>query len=177
MGQSSMYIEAVSTARAAAVQIFRVIERIPTIDSSSSKGEKPKSCHGSISFNNVVFNYPARKDVKVLDHFNLDVSSGTTVALVGSSGCGKSTCVQLIQRMYDPYQGEVMMDGQDIKKLNVGWLRDNIGIVGQEPVLFDCSIKENIKYAKKSATDKEIEEACKEEHSILVQRFRSSEAK
>ena len=87
---------------------------------------------------------------------------GKTVALVGSSGCGKSTCIQLLQRFYDPDSGSVLIDGNDMKELNVGWLRDNIGIVGQEPVLFDCSIRENIKYAKKSATEEEIIKACKE---------------
>ena len=88
------------------------------------------------------------------------------MALVGSSGCGKSTCVQLIQRLYDPDTGHVMLDGENLKNLNVGWLRDNIGIVGQEPVLFDCSIKDNIKYAKQDATEKEIEEACREANAF-----------
>jgi len=63
----------------------------------------------------------------------LDVAPGTTVALVGPSGCGKSTCIQLVQRLYDPDAGTVALDGNDLKSLNVGWLRDNIGIVGQEP--------------------------------------------
>ena len=98
----------------------------------------------------------------VLDGFDLDIAAGSTVALVGSSGCGKSTCVQLVQRMYDPDQGQVMLDGQDVKDINVGWLRDNIGVVGQEPVLFDCSILENIKLAKQDATVKEIEDVCRQ---------------
>ena len=97
-----------------------------------------------------------------MDGFDLDIAAGSTVALVGSSGCGKSTCVQLVQRMYDPDQGQVMLDGQDVKDINVGWLRDNIGVVGQEPVLFDCSILENIKLAKQDATVKEIEDVCRQ---------------
>ena len=97
-----------------------------------------------------------------MDGFDLDIAAGSTVALVGSSGCGKSTCVQLVQRMYDPDQGQVMLDGQDVKEINVGWLRDNIGVVGQEPVLFDCSILENIKLAKQDATVKEIEDVCRQ---------------
>ena len=121
---------------------------------------------GQISFKSVFFNYPARKDVKILSGLNLDIASGKTVALVGPSGCGKSTCIQLLQRFYDPHEGQVLVDGIDIKKLNVGWLRNNIGIVGQEPVLFDCSIKDNIKYGKQDASDDEIANACKEAHAF-----------
>ena len=162
IGQSSMYIEAVSTARAAAVQIFNVIDRVPDIDSSSSQGVKPSTCQGNIQLRDVVFSYPSRKDVQVLNRISLDIQAGSSVALVGSSGCGKSTIVQMIQRMYDPDGGNISLDGNDLKQLNVGWLRDNIGIVGQEPVLFDCSIKENIQLAKEDASDKEIEAACRE---------------
>ena len=157
-----MYIEAVSTARAAAVQIFRVIDREPLIDSSSSSGVRPGTCQGNIQLSNVVFSYPSRQDVRILNNISLSIESGSSVALVGSSGCGKSTIVQLIQRLYDPDQGSVSVDGVDLKQLNVGWLRDNIGVVGQEPVLFDSSIKHNIQLAKQSATEQEIESACRE---------------
>ena len=92
------------------------------------------------------FSYPARDKVQILNGLNLEISSGTTVALVGPSGCGKSTCIQLIQRFYDANGGQVLIDGKDIRDINLGWLRDNIGIVGQEPVLFDCTIKENIRF-------------------------------
>ena len=122
---------------------------------------------GQISFKSVFFNYPARKDVKILSGLNLDIASGKTVALVGPSGCGKSTCIQLLQRFYDPHEGQVLVDGIDIKKLNVGWLRNNIGIVGQEPVLFDCSIKDNIKYGKQDASDDEIANRLRLENWIL----------
>jgi len=166
MGQSATYAEALNLARAAAVQIFKVISRKPTIDSSSDEGEKPGSFEGHIKFQDVAFNYPSRKDVTILEDFNLEITKGTTVALVGSSGCGKSTCIQLVQRLYDPDSGAVMLDGKDLKDLNVGWLRDNIGIVGQEPVLFDCSIKENICYAKADASDEEIIRACKEANAF-----------
>ena len=140
--------------------------RVPLIDSMSEAGTTPEMCEGNISFKKIVFHYPSRKDVKILDDFSLDIERGSTVALVGSSGCGKSTCVQLLQRLYDPDTGDIWLDGQNLRDLNVGWLRDNIGIVGQEPVLFDCSIKENIKYAKQDATEKEIEEACREANAF-----------
>ncbi|CAF4354164.1 unnamed protein product, partial [Rotaria sordida] len=92
---------------------------------------------------NVTFTYPARQETSVLNNLSLKISSGKTVALVGASGCGKSTIIQLIQRFYDPDQGRVLLDGKDIKTLNVAWLRSHIGIVSQEPVLFTGSIEDN----------------------------------
>ena len=156
IGQSGTYIEAINTARASAVQIYRVIARKSLIDSSSTEGIKPAKFEGNIRFVNVCFNYPSRKAVTVLKNFSLEIPRGKTVALVGSSGCGKSTCIQLLQRFYDPDSGSVLIDGNNLQDLNVGWLRDNLGIVGQEPVLFDCSIRENICYAKKDATVEEF---------------------
>ena len=100
---------------------------------------------GHIAFMDVQFNYPARPDVKILQGLTLNIQSGKTVALVGPSGCGKSTCIQLIQRLYDPDNGSVCVDGRDVRDYNVGWLREHIGVVGQEPVLFDCTIEENIR--------------------------------
>ena len=85
---------------------------------------------------------------------------GETVALVGPSGCGKSTCVQLIQRFYDPEAGKIEIGGHDVKNLNVSWLRERIGVVGQEPVLFGCTIAENIKQGRKGVTQEEMEKAC-----------------
>jgi len=162
IGQSGTYIEAITTARASAVQIYKVIARKSLIDSSSKEGIKPAKFEGKIQFVSVHFNYPSRKDVTVLKNLSLEIPKGKTVALVGSSGCGKSTCVQLLQRFYDPDSGSVLIDGNNLRDLNVGWLRDNVGVVGQEPVLFDCTIRENILYAKSDASQEEIVQACKE---------------
>merc|ERR1712013_157167 len=166
IGQSAPYAEALATARSAAGKIYRIIDRVPHIDSSSNQGLKPKSLHGNIKFSNIFFNYPSRKDVKILQGFSLEIPQGKTVALVGSSGCGKSTCIQLAQRFYDPESGAVEIDGTNIKELNIGWLRDQIGVVGQEPVLFDFSIKENIRMGNLDATDDEIKQACKEANAL-----------
>ena len=87
-------------------------------------------------------------------------NKGQTVALVGASGCGKSTVVQLIQRFYDPLGGSVEIDGIDIRKLNVHWLRNRIGVVSQEPVLFAKTIAENIRYGRDGITQQEIEKAA-----------------
>ncbi|NWS98360.1 MDR1 protein, partial [Mionectes macconnelli] len=117
---------------------------------------------GNLEFKNVYFNYPSRPDVEILKGLNLRISSGQTVALVGSSGCGKSTTVQLIQRFYDPKEGTITIDGQDIKTLNVRYLREIIGVVNQEPVLFATTIAENIRYGREDVTMEEIEKATKE---------------
>ncbi|CAI9593218.1 unnamed protein product [Staurois parvus] len=100
--------------------------------------------------------------VQVLNGLNLTVKSGQTVALVGQSGCGKSTMVQLLQRLYDPQDGEILVDGHDIRSLNIKRYRELIGVVSQEPVLFGTTIKNNIKYGRLDVTDEEIERAAKE---------------
>ena len=101
---------------------------------------------GEITFEDVEFHYPTRPDVKVLKGLNITVKPGETLALVGQSGCGKSTCIQLLERFYDGSAGNVMIDGERISELNVKWLRQQIGLVQQEPILFDKTIKENILY-------------------------------
>lgn len=89
---------------------------------------------------------------------------------MGHSGCGKSTCIQLLQRLYDPSEGEILLDGIEIKSLNVNWLREKIGVVGQEPVLFGTSIYENIRYGRENAGKKDIEEAARvaNAHDFIV---------
>lgn len=110
MGLTSPHFEAFAIARGSAAAVFNVIDRVPTIDSLSKEGRRLDSVSGEIEFRNVVFRYPARKDVQVLDGLNLKINRGETVALVGESGCGKSTCLQLVQRLYDPLDGQVSSD-------------------------------------------------------------------
>ncbi|KAJ7322287.1 hypothetical protein JRQ81_018574 [Phrynocephalus forsythii] len=162
IGQVTPNLEAFAAARGAAFAIFNVIDNEPHIDSYSESGYKPDKVKGNLDFRNVYFNYPSRPDVQVLKGLNLKVSSGQTVALVGSSGCGKSTTVQLIQRFYDPVEGMVTIDGQDIKTLNIRYLREIIGVVNQEPVLFATTIAENIRYGRGDVTVEEMEKAVKE---------------
>ena len=116
---------------------------------------------GHVEFKSVEFKYPSRVDVPVLRGVNFEIKPGQTVALVGSSGCGKSTCIQLLQRFYDPLNGSITIDNKDIRKLNVNWLRNNLGVVNQEPILFGASIMENIKFGYEEAVDKDIIEAAK----------------
>uniref|UniRef100_A0A670ZUK0 ATP binding cassette subfamily B member 4 n=1 Tax=Pseudonaja textilis TaxID=8673 RepID=A0A670ZUK0_PSETE len=162
IGQVSPNLEAFATGRGAAYVIFKIIDNEPQIDIYSESGYKPDKITGNLSFQNVYFNYPARPDVKVLKGLNLQINNGQTIALVGSSGCGKSTTVQLIQRFYDPLEGMITIDGQNIKTLNLRYLREIIGVVNQEPVLFATTIAENIRYGRENVTMEEMEKAAKE---------------
>lgn len=160
-GQSAPYFQIFAQAKGAAGRIFTVIDNKPIINASKGHGTRPKNISGNISFRDVHFEYPSRPDVKVLQGLNLDIKAGETVALVGSSGCGKSTCIQMVQRFYDPRIGTVTLDDLDLKSLDLKWLRNNIGVVGQEPVLFGTTILENIKYGNQFASMDDIVEAAK----------------
>uniref|UniRef100_A0A3Q2ZN91 ATP-binding cassette sub-family B member 5 n=1 Tax=Kryptolebias marmoratus TaxID=37003 RepID=A0A3Q2ZN91_KRYMA len=162
MGQTSPNIQTFASARGAAYKVYNIIDHNPNIDSYSETGFKPDFIKGNIEFQNIHFNYPSRPDVKILDDMSLSVTSGQTMALVGSSGCGKSTTIQLLQRFYDPQEGSVTIDGHDIRTLNVRYLREMIGVVSQEPILFATTITENIRYGRPDVTDAEIEQATKE---------------
>ncbi|CAF3649714.1 unnamed protein product, partial [Adineta steineri] len=121
--------------------VFDMIERKSKINVSDDEGKKLETIQGNIEFKDVTFSYPTRQGSYILQNFSMKIPSGKTIALVGASGCGKSTIVQLIQRFYDPDNGQILIDGHDIKTLNVTWLRSHIGIVSQEPILFDGSIE------------------------------------
>ncbi|XP_035688026.1 ATP-dependent translocase ABCB1-like isoform X7 [Branchiostoma floridae] len=162
LGQAAPNIESFAKAKGAAAFVYSVIDNEPVIDSLSEEGHRPDSLKGNIEFKDVNFTYPARPDVPVLQGLSLKADVGQTVALVGSSGCGKSTTVQLIQRFYDPQEGVVELDGQDIRSLNIQWLRQHIGVVSQEPILFATTIAENIRYGREDVTQAEIEKAAQE---------------
>ncbi|XP_068702225.1 ATP-dependent translocase ABCB1-like [Montipora foliosa] len=163
LGQAGPNFNDVATARGAAYKVFQIIDRVPPIDSNSAEGVvlDDSSFQGNVAFNNIEFVYPSRPDIQILKGLNLTVQSGHTVALVGESGCGKSTVVKLLQRFYDPSSGQVTVDGHDIRSLNLKWLRQHIGVVSQEPVLFDTTIAENIRYGKDGVTQEQIENATK----------------
>ncbi|PIN09562.1 Multidrug/pheromone exporter, ABC superfamily [Handroanthus impetiginosus] len=144
----------------AAGRVFEVIDRIPEIDPYSPEGRKPSSIHGKIEFRGVCFAYPSRPTIPILQSLNLVIPSAKTLALVGTSGGGKSTIFALIERFYDPNQGFITLDGYDLRTLQVKWLRNQIGMVGQEPVLFATTILENVMLGKENATKKEAIKAC-----------------
>lgn len=109
--------------------------------------------------------------LQILNGLTLSVRSGQTVALVGGSGCGKSTVIQLLQRFYDPLGGTVLVDGNDVKNLNIRWLRQHVGVVSQEPVLFAMSIAENIRYGRDNISQADIERAAEEAniHNFILE--------
>ncbi|XP_055846900.1 multidrug resistance protein homolog 65-like [Episyrphus balteatus] len=156
------FLESFATAKGSAAKIFRIIDSKSDIDPMSAGGKVLNNgLRGEIEFQDVFFRYPSRDDISVLRGLNFKVKQGQTVAIVGSSGCGKSTCIQLLQRFYDPAFGQVLLDELDAKKYNINWLRSNIACVGQEPILFQGTVGENIKHGKSSASQKEIEAAAK----------------
>jgi ABC-type multidrug transport system fused ATPase/permease subunit len=145
----------------AAYETFRVIDRKSQIDPVTPTGEHCDLGDGSITFDNITFLYPHRPELLVLDSLNINIPSGSAVALVGPSGCGKSTVIQLLQRFYDPTSGDVKVGGVSLSKFDVSWWRRQVGFVGQEPVLFDISLEDNVKYGKPEATREEIEAVAK----------------
>jgi len=143
----------------AANRIFKSLEdgQKSSIDGLSKMGEIPNErARGRIELKSVNFRYPTRQDVEVCKSFSLVIEPGQMVALVGPSGSGKSTLINLLLRFYDPLSGEVLLDGRNIKDLNVRWLRSQIGYVGQEPVLFAGSIAENVAKGRANMIESEL---------------------
>ncbi|VAH78731.1 unnamed protein product [Triticum turgidum subsp. durum] len=143
--------------RESATSILAFIDRKPKIDSTSDEGIKLEKVDGTIEFNHVRFKYPSRPDVQIFSDFTLRIASGKTTALVGESGSGKSTVIALLERFYDPDSGTISLDGTELRKLTLSWLRDQMGLVSQEPILFNDTIRANIAYGKRGeATEEEI---------------------
>ncbi|XP_071394236.1 bile salt export pump isoform X2 [Centroberyx affinis] len=163
LGRASTFTPDYAKAKTAAAQFFKLLDRIPKISISHTDGKKWDDFRGEVEFLNCNFTYPTRPDVQVLNGLVVSVKPGQTLAFVGSSGCGKSTSVQLLERFYDPDEGKVLIDGRPSYTVSVPFLRAQIGIVSQEPVLFDCSIAENIQYGDnaRSVSMEEIVEAAK----------------
>ncbi len=132
-------------------------------DSFSPKIENWPAIHGDITFKDVSFSYIPEE--QVISHFNLHVPAGKSVALVGETGAGKSTIINLICRFYEPTSGEILIDGVDYRKRSQLWLQRNLGYVLQSPHLFSGTIRDNIRYARKDATDEEVRRAAQMVHA------------
>ncbi|KAG7205622.1 hypothetical protein KM043_007585 [Ampulex compressa] len=153
------YIRGVS----AGARVFEYLDMPPSPMMVGGEVIADKSLAGNVTFENVKFSYPTRPDHVILRNFNLHIPAGKTVAIVGTSGNGKSTVAALLERFYDVQEGSISIDGYDIKSLNSSYLRGNVlGYIDQEPILFATSIMENIRYGKQDATNEEVIEAAKE---------------
>ncbi|MDI3286411.1 ABC transporter transmembrane domain-containing protein [Polyangium sp. 15x6] len=157
-GMSELWAD-LMRASGAAERVFELIDRPPTIP--LAEGARPGSVEGRIELSRVSFAYPSRKDVPVLRDLDLAIASGEVVALVGPSGSGKSTIAALLLRLYDPTEGRIALDGKDLRELSPEWLRRNVGVVSQEPMLFSCSVADNIRYGRTTATEAEVEAAAR----------------
>ena len=138
--------QAFTNAVAAAAKIFATIDRESPLDPTSTEGIILDHVEGHIEFKNVKHIYPSRPEVTIMENVSLAMPAGKTTALVGPSGSGKSTVVGLVERFYLPVGGQVFLDGHDIQTLNLRWLRQQISLVSQEPVLFGTSIFKNISH-------------------------------
>ncbi|CAF0917995.1 unnamed protein product [Adineta ricciae] len=144
----------------AAYTFFDLFDRIPNIDNASRQGQEQSNFCGKIDFDKVKFAYPTRPTTIVLNKFQWNIKPGQRVALVGASGCGKSTIIQLLQRFYDVTEGQLFINGVDIQELNIQWLRSQLGLVSQEPSLFDLTIAENIAYGLENVPEEAIVNAA-----------------
>lgn len=146
LGHVGPHGQAFTTGVAAAAKIYNTIDRVSPLDPTSAAGEKPEQVIGTVELRNIKHIYPSRPEVVVMESVSLLVPAGKTTALVGASGCGKSTIIGLVERFYDPVGGQVLLDGRDISQLNLRWLRQQISLVSQEPTLFGTTIFENIRH-------------------------------
>jgi ABC transporter fused permease/ATP-binding protein len=146
-------------ASGAAGRVFELLDRAPEMPRAG--GRRLEEVEGRVELDEVSFVYPARPDVTVLAEVNLTIAPGEAVALVGPSGAGKSTVAALLGRLYDPIAGAVRLDGVDLRELDPGWLRRQVGVVSQEPILFSGTIADNIRYGREDASDDEVEAAAR----------------
>ncbi|CAK8993743.1 ATP-dependent translocase ABCB1 (ATP-binding cassette sub-family B member 1B) (Multidrug resistance protein 1B) (P-glycoprotein 1) (Phospholipid transporter ABCB1) (CD antigen CD243) [Durusdinium trenchii] len=157
----AMYLPDSASGAVAAREVFRLIDQSSKIDAVQPEGVVCSLGDGSISLKEVVFYYPHRPETKVLQRISLTIRRGQKVALVGYSGSGKSTVIQLLLRFYDPQEGLILVGGRDLKQLNVRWWRQQLGLVSQQPILFDMTLEENVKYGYEEATHEEVVEAAR----------------
>ena len=149
----------VQRAAGAAERVFDLLHRKPAFEPTG--GKTLEHVNGEVRFEHVAFAYPSRADVQVLKDFSLTLKPGEVVAIVGPSGAGKSTIASLLYRLYDPASGRLLLDGTPYPELDAEWLRRQVGVVAQEPLLFSTSIADNIRYGRPEATQEEVEAAAK----------------
>ena len=160
VGAAAANIPSIETAKNKAQPIFNFIDEESTLDARKIQDNKISTLgEGHIQFKNTLFTYPSKKK-PVLDNLNLDIPASAKIALIGHSGCGKSTITNLLLRFYNIQGGNILIDDHDIDEYNVHHLRKQFGYVMQEPILFNRSIKDNIKYGDAEASDEKVYKAA-----------------
>lgn len=155
----SMILVMSTIATAAMERIYEILNEVPELSSPENAIKEVKD--GSIEFKNVSFSYVNDKNKEVLKNINIKINSGETIGIIGGTGDGKSSLVNLIPRLYDVTEGELLVGGKNVKKYDIEVLRDAVSCVLQQNVLFSGTIKENLRWGNKDATDEELIEACK----------------
>ncbi|CAF3189747.1 unnamed protein product [Rotaria sp. Silwood2] len=169
----------IAASTSAAESFFDLFDRKPAIDNTSNEGQELVDFRGEIKFDAVKFIYPTRPTSIILNKFQLNIKPSQRVALVGASGCGKSTIIQLLERFYDLTSGQLLLDDVDIRQLNIHWVRSQFGLVSQEPILFDLTIAENIAYGLENVPIEDIINAASRAniHEFIDQLPQSYETK
>jgi ATP-binding cassette, subfamily B, bacterial len=160
----TLYTQIVS-AIGATERILEILETESELPMQKSNIKTQLNIKGDVKFENIAFSYPSRPDMQVLKGINIDIKAGQKIALVGQSGSGKSTIVQLLMKFYNPSSGQILLDSKNINELDLTAFRQNIGIVPQEVILFGGTIRENISYGKPNATEEEIKMAATQSNS------------
>lgn len=169
----SMMFMMSSRAMASANRISEVLDEKTDISDENAAAKDKKVVHGDIEFRNVSFRYYKNSDDCVLDKINLKIPAGKTVGIIGSTGCGKTTLVSLIPRLYDTDEGEVLVDGTNVKDYSLESLRDGVGMVLQKNVLFSGTIEDNLRWGDENATDEEVASAAESAQAdIFVKSFK-----
>jgi len=163
--QAAQFAPDIGSAVNAAVSIFKILDAKPSIDIDDPSQDVRTPIVGNIEFRNVSFRYPTRPK-QIFKNFNFKINASTKVALVGPSGCGKSTILSLLLRFYDVDKGEILIDGVPIKKYDLRHLRKSLGVVSQEPTLFNGTIEYNIKYTNPHASDEEMRECAAQANAL-----------
>jgi ABC-type multidrug transport system fused ATPase/permease subunit len=157
IGALSGLWEDFAKALGASERVFELMDRKPEV---SGGRERLPRVQGQVRFDDVGFAYPSRPEMPVLAGFTVQLEPGEAVAVVGPSGAGKSTVAALMSRFYDPQAGAILLDGKPLSSLEPSWLREQVGVVSQEPILFATSIAENIRYGRPGASDSEVQAAA-----------------
>ncbi|HTF96724.1 MAG TPA: ABC transporter transmembrane domain-containing protein [Cellvibrio sp.] len=161
MGTISEVIGDVQRAAGATERLVELLATPSTLPQAQRPLSLPLPAMGEVTMRAIQFAYPSRMDAPVFENFNLHINPGEKIALVGPSGAGKTTVFQLLQRFYDPQDGEILLDGVNIKDVDIHALRERIALVPQDPVIFASSLRDNVRYARPDASDEDVIAACK----------------